>query len=138
MKKTMRLKSCAYCGRIHPADYICPKKPKLRAKDNTTEAARIRSSYRWQRVREQIKERDKYICQCCARNYPGTMRQVEYDNLSVHHIISLETDTEKAFDEDNLILLCDRHHEAAEAGLISKDELISIAKENGKSGPIGA
>jgi len=67
---------------------------------------------------------------------------VEYDGLSVHHIIPIEKlaadDIEKAFDLNNLITLCDRHHEAAEAGLISKDELIEIAKENGKCGPIGA
>lgn len=69
------------------------------------------------------------------------MRQVEYDGLSVHHIIPLEIllddDYEKAFDLNNLITLCERHHEAAEAGKISREELIKIAKENGKSGPIG-
>lgn len=137
-QKKMRLKSCAYCGRIHPSDYDCPKKPKTRAKDNNTEQGKIRSSYRWQRVREQVKERDKYICQCCLRNYPGTLRRVEYDNISVHHIISLEKDIEKAFDLDNLITLCDRHHEAAEAGDIPIDELISIAKENGECGQSAA
>ena len=36
-----------------------------------------------------------------------------------------------------MITLCERHHEAAEAGKISREELIKIAKENGKSGPIG-
>ena len=142
MKKTMRLKSCAYCGRIHPADYICPKKPKMKAKDNNTLAGKLRSSYRWQKLRDEVKARDKYICQCCLRNYPGTIRQVEYDDLSVHHIIPIEElaadDIEKAFDLNYLITLCDRHHEAAEAGLISKEELIKIAKENGKCGPIGA
>lgn len=141
MKKTMRMKSCAYCGRIHPADYICPKKPKMRAKDNNTAAVKLRSSYRWQKVRDEVKQRDKYICQCCLRNYPGTLRQVEYDGLSVHHIIPLEIllddDYEKAFDLNNLITLCERHHEAAEAGKISREELIKIAKENGKSGPRG-
>ena len=132
----MRMKSCAYCGRIHPADYICPKKPKMKPKDNSSEQSRVRNSYRWQRLREQVKERDKYMCQCCLRNYPGTLRQIEYENLSVHHIISLDTDIEKAFELDNLITLCDRHHELAEAGKISVKELISIAKENGKSGAI--
>ena len=88
--RAMRMKSCAYCGRIHPADYVCPKKPKMKAKDNNTLAGKLRSSYRWQKLRDEVKARDKYICQCCLRNYPGTIRQVEYDGLSVHHIISIE------------------------------------------------
>ena len=113
----------------------------MRAKDNNTAAGKLRSSYRWQKVRDEVKQRDKYICQCCLRNYPGTLRQIEYDRLSVHHIVSLEKilddDYEKAFDLNNLITLCEIHHEAAEAGKIPIEELIAIAKENGKSGPIG-
>lgn len=140
--RAMRMKSCAYCGRIHPADYVCPKKPKMKAKDNNTLAGKLRSSYRWQKLRDEVKARDKYICQCCLRNYPGTVRQVEYDRLSVHHIIPIEKlaaeDIEKAFDLNNLITLCDRHHEAAEAGEIPIDELISIAKENGECGQSAA
>ncbi len=134
----MRLKACAYCGRIHPADYECPKKPKIKAKDNNTFAGKIRSSSRWQRVREEVKQRDKCMCQLCLRNDPGTKRRVEYEDLSVHHIIPIEEigedDIDKAFDLDYLITLCGGHHEAAEAGRIPREKLILIAKNNGKSG----
>lgn len=125
----MRLRACAYCGRIHPADYICEKKPKRKEKKTDTEAVRIRNTSRWQYTRQHIKERDNNLCQLCLRNYQGTRRQIEYQDLSVHHIIALEDDKSKAFDCENLITLCDIHHEMAEQGLISKAELKDIAKE---------
>ena len=125
----MRLRACAYCGRIHPADYICEKKPKRKEKKTDTEAVRIRNTSRWQYTRQHIRERDNNLCQLCLRNYQGTRRQIEYQDLSVHHIIALEEDKSKAFDCENLITLCDIHHEMAEQGLISKAELKDIAKE---------
>ena len=128
--RAMRMKSCAYCGRIHPADYVCPKKPKMKAKDNNTLAGKLRSSYRWQKLRDEVKARDKYICQCCLRNYPGTIRPYETDGLEVHHITKIEEDESKAFDEDNLISLCRVHHEMAEQGRVAAKDLVAIAKEN--------
>jgi 5-methylcytosine-specific restriction endonuclease McrA len=125
----MRLRACAYCGRIHPADFICEKKPKRKEKKTDTEAVRIRNTSRWQYTRQHIRERDNNLCQLCLRNYQGTRRQIEYQDLSVHHIIALEEDKSKAFDCENLITLCDIHHEMAEQGLISKAELKDIAKE---------
>ena len=56
----------------------------------------------------------------------------EYEDLSVHHIEPLEDDKERAFDEDNLITLCDVHHEAAEAGKVSRSFLHEIAIKNNK------
>lgn len=129
----MHLKACAYCGRIHPADYICEKRPKRREKRIDTQAVRIRNTSRWQNTRQHIRERDNNLCQLCLRNYPGTRRQVEYQDLSVHHITSLEEDKSKAFDCENLITLCDIHHEMAEQGQISKAELERIAKEQEKA-----
>ena len=76
-----------------------------------------------------IKERDAGVCQLCARNYPGTRRLAEYEELEVHHIVPIEEDITKAFDQDNLITLCRRHHEGVEGGLIaSREELLKIAK----------
>lgn len=133
----MRMKSCAYCGRMHPVGYVCPKKPTYKPKDKDSQANKIRSTYAWQQTRERIKQRDNYLCQCCIRNYPGTRRRIEYDNLSVHHIISLENDSDKAFIDENLITLCDIHHEMAEAGEITAEALIEIAKEQGASASLG-
>lgn len=125
----MHLRACAYCGRIHPADYDCGKKPKKKEKKSDTKAVMIRNSSRWQKTRRHVRERDNNLCQLCLRNYPGTRRQVEYQDLSVHHIIALEVDKTKAFDYENLLTLCDIHHEMAEQGLISRSELEAIAKE---------
>lgn len=124
----MRYKSCSYCGRTHPVGYECPMKPKHRAKDMNTAASKTRSSSRWQRTRDLVKQRDSYLCQLCIRDYPGTIRHLEHDHLSVHHIIPLEADESKAFDFDNLITLCNVHHEMAEGGGISVKELLEIAK----------
>lgn len=126
----MRLKACAYCGRVHAEDYDCGHKPVRRAKNPEAPAVKLRSTSRWQRKREEIKQRDHYLCQLCLRDYPGTLRRYEYEHLSVHHIVSIEEDETKAFDNDNLITLCDRHHEAAEAGIIPRPDLLRIAAEN--------
>ena len=125
----MRYKSCAYCGRMHPVGYECDKKPKRRDKRVDTDAVHIRNSSRWQRTREYIKQRDKNLCQLCLRGYPGTRRRVEYEHLSVHHIVSLEDDKTKAFDHNNLITLCDIHHEAAESNNIPQADLMKIVEE---------
>lgn len=130
---SMRLKACAYCGRIHPIDYVCEKRPKRKEKKTDTEAVQIRNTSRWQHTRQHIRERDNNLCQLCLRNYPGTRRRVEYNDLSVHHITSLEVDKTKAFDCKNLITLCDIHHEMAEQGLIAKSELEQIATEQEKA-----
>ena len=44
----------------------------------------------------------------------------------MHHIISLEEDYNKRLDSDNLITLCRYHHELAEKGEISREELQEI------------
>ena len=72
------------------------------------------------------------MCQLCLRNYTGTLRPYETDDLSVHHITKIEEDASKAFDEDNLITLCRVHHEMAEEGKVSQTELIDIAIENSR------
>ena len=71
--------------------------------------------------RKQIKKRDKYLCQLCLKDNIYT-----YDNLQVHHIIPLAEDYNKKLDSDNLITLCRMHHEQAEKGIISKEELYEL------------
>ena len=51
------LKSCKYCGRIHPRGYICPKKPK-QAKHRNSKTSGFRKTHTWQKKREQIVRRD--------------------------------------------------------------------------------
>jgi 5-methylcytosine-specific restriction endonuclease McrA len=58
----------------------------------------------WQRKREAILRRDKYICQNCKRYGRNT------EATTVHHIIHLEDAPELALDNDNLVSLCAACH----------------------------
>lgn len=121
------LKSCKYCMRIHDSKYDCGKKPKKLKK--TSKKDRFRWTVAWQKKREEIKERDNYLCQVCIRNRYNTSEQFNYNDLEVHHAISLENDFEKRLDNDNLITLCERHHEMAEKGEIPLKEIQEIIVE---------
>ena len=123
--------ACKYCG-IVSKPHDCPRKPKKFKKG--TEADRFRWSNVWSEKREEIRSRDNNLCQVCIRNLHGTTYIYNYNDLSVHHIVSLKEDFEKRLDNDNLITVCQRHHEAAESGLISKVVLLKIAKENESKG----
>ena len=58
----------------------------------------------WQRKREAILRRDKYICQNCKRYGRKT------EATTVHHIKHLEDAPELALDNDNLVSLCAACH----------------------------
>lgn len=123
---TVRKRSCPYCGRFHAIDFDCGKKPIRPRYATDSPASRIRSTSKWQKVREAVKKRDHYLCQLCLRGYDGTLRKFEYENTEVHHIVPIEEDESKAFDMNNLITLCRGHHEGAECGKISREELFLI------------
>ena len=122
------LRSCRWCNRIHDSRFDCGRKPKYkRTRYNDTDA--FRSSAAWQHKREQIRERDKNLCQICIRNLYGTIQQYTYDGLSVHHAEKVEDAWDKRLDDENLLLLCDIHHEMAEDGRIPVDEIKRIIAE---------
>ena len=52
----------------------------------------------------------------------------------MHHIVPIESDSDKAYDSDNLISLCREHHEQAEKGLIDKSTLEALAKQQEENG----
>lgn len=114
-----RLKSCRYCGRIHPADYDCGMRP---AYKRGSKQDKYRCTYTWQRKREQIYDRDKYVCRWCL-----AQGSITYDRLSVHHIEPLVQRPELKDDDINLITLCSACHAAAEAGKLDKVILHSLA-----------
>lgn len=58
----------------------------------------------WQRKREAILRRDKYICQNCKRYGRNT------EATTVHHIKHLEDAPELALANDNLVSLCAACH----------------------------
>ncbi len=119
------LKSCSYCGRIHRKGEVCPRKPKRFGKD--TRESRFRNSASWQKKREQIRERDHYLCRMCLRE-----ERLTYDRLQVHHIVPLAEDWEGRLEDNNLIVLCPYHHELAEAGRIPREELREMATPRGE------
>ena len=88
---------------------------------------RFRSSRRWREKREQIRHRDKNLCQICIRS------QYNYENLSVHHAIPIETDYDKRLDDDNLLTVCGMHHEMCESGEIPYEEVKRIIDEQEES-----
>jgi 5-methylcytosine-specific restriction endonuclease McrA len=90
---------------------------------------RFRWTQAWQRKREEIKERDNYLCQVCIRKLYDTINQFNYNDLEVHHAIPLEEKFDKRLDNDNLLTICEKHHEMAEHGDISRDIVINIIKE---------
>lgn len=114
-------KSCKYCGRVHPIGYECPRKP-VRKKRGNREAERIRNSYAWRQKREEIRERDHYLCRHCLERGRFTR-----DGLEVHHIIPLEERPELALEDNYLITLCGRDHERAERGEIDRGALLRLA-----------
>ena len=119
------LKSCQYCGKIHDRKFICPKKP-IRKK-YATDQSKFRSTYAWTKKAQGVKKRDGYLCQVCLRGLYEPMRKYETDHLEVHHIERVVENFEKRLDGYNLITLCERHHQMADAGLIPVAELKEIA-----------
>lgn len=117
-----RLKSCPYCGRIHTVDVNCTHKPK-REKESTTHT-KLRTCRRWDKIRRAVRERDNNLCRACLAEHIITI-----DDLEVHHIIPLIGAPEKAYDFDNLITLCTRHHKLADTGKLCRDTLLKMAKE---------
>lgn len=69
------------------------------------------------------------MCQICIRKLHNTLRQFNYDTLSVHHIVPVNEDYELRLEDCNLLTVCRMHHEMCENGLISREEQLRIARE---------
>lgn len=121
------LKSCSYCGRIHDSKYICSSKP-IKSKQ-ITEADRFRWTSLWQRKREEIKQRDLYLCQICIRELYNTINKYNTEELEVHHNVPINEDYNKRLDNDNLLTVCHTHHEMCESGEIPREEVQRIIDE---------
>jgi 5-methylcytosine-specific restriction endonuclease McrA len=96
-------KYCLDCRGHHDVAYRCPKVE--RRKYLANRQRRVRSTSAWQKARARARERDGQRCARC----PSTQ------NLSVHHIVSLE-DGGKEFALENLITLCRSCHSAQHTG----------------------
>ena len=120
-------KTCKHCGVVDES-HICPHR-KSRQKNSDRQSDKFRNTKVWQRKREEIKTRDRYLCQICIRNKYNTLSFLNYKTLQVHHITSIQEDYNRRLDNDNLISLCDYHHKMAEEGQIPKEELYEIVNE---------
>lgn len=137
----MVLVSCKYCGKMHPAGYICERKPvhktkykpeynkyKKRLLDNGGgDAIRFRSKAVWQRKAAEIQSRDHYCCRVCADSQQMDVNSYITTGLSVHHIIPIKDAWDKRLDNDNLITLCSKHHYMADHGYYAVDYLRRLA-----------
>ena len=102
----------------------------------TDKSGAIESSYGAHQLNSVIKEvignSDIYVYiekTYAGNDYTGKTPvtfEYTYKELEVHHIIPLEEDYNKRLDSDNLITLCRYHHELAEKGEISREELQKI------------
>ena len=119
-------KSCKYCG-IVPYNHVCPHKPKI--KKNATETDKFRWTKAWQKKREEIKQRDLYLCQICIRELYNTGNKYNMNNLSVHHNIPIGEDYDKRLDNNNLLTVCSIHHEMCESGEIPREIVQKIIDE---------
>lgn len=135
------LRSCPYCGRIHDGKYICPQKQQkiedrqsYRSKSNQ-KIYNFHRSQDWKNKSIEIRQRDSYCCQVCIRGLHEPIRKYETDDISVHHIVPIAEDWDRKMDNDILVSLCRRHHEMADTGEISREELMRIAEEQEKAAP---
>ena len=122
-------RSCSKCGRIHSTAYKCRLyTPPIR---RTTDQV-LRSTSKWQKKSEEIREKSQHLCQVCREE-----GRYNYNQLEVHHIEKLRSAPEKLLDNYNLVCLCKYHHELADAGKIKASYLEELARsrEEGKYPP---
>ncbi len=114
----MHLISCARCGKVHEWGKCTIKQEAKRYTiKNRTDEQKFRSTARWQRKAAEIRSRDAELCKLCL--YEG---RITSRRLSVHHITPIKEDPERKLDDDNLITLCEEHHEEVEG----KPEYVSL------------
>lgn len=117
--------SCSYCGGVHTRGFQCGKRPKDKRKKEETYITRFRSTNVWKRKREEIKARDKFLCQWCKQK--GTY---VFTKLEVHHIWPISKAWNKRLDNSNLITLCTYCHKMADNEEISRKELLEIVQNS--------
>ena len=116
-------KSCSRCGRIHNINHRCYANSKNYCQQNP-ETRKFRNSTAWKNKAQEIKERDKYLCQVCLKN-----NIFNYKELSVHHIQPVAENEALRLENSNLITLCDQHHKECEKGKIPRQEQQKIVDE---------
>jgi 5-methylcytosine-specific restriction endonuclease McrA len=83
----------------------------------------MRSSGKWKRMSEEIREKANHLCEVCRDRGAYT-----YNNLEVHHIIKVRENGDGLLDPLNTICLCVVHHKEADRGDIDADYLRMLAR----------
>lgn len=111
-------KACSRCGKIHDSRFKCNAGKTFTG----GEERKLRSSYDWTKKSKEMRESAQYLCEVCRDEGRYT-----YEGLEVHHIEKLKDNKDRLLDDDNLIVLCVKHHKDADAGRLSKDYLKKLA-----------
>lgn len=80
---------------------------------NKEEQKKFYLSRTWANKREEIRERDGYICKLCHYK-DGGITTIEGRNNITHHIVPLKEDKSKALNSDNLLTMCHSCHDEVE------------------------
>lgn len=115
-------KACSRCGRIHDVNHKCNVGKTYQG----GEERKLRATYAWTKKSLETRESAQHLCQVCRDKGIFT-----YKNLEVHHIETVKDKPEKLLDNDNLVVLCTKHHKLADAGKIDKEYLKRLARERG-------
>lgn len=70
------------------------------------------------------------MCLCCQAGLEKTSKRFNTEELDVHHIIPIEEDFDLRLSDDNLLTTCKVHHEMCEAGIISREQQMSLIQKN--------
>ena len=123
------LTSCRWCGRVHDSRYDCGRKPKQKRAIKYAEAGRYTDA--WKKKAKERKEAAAWLCQVCLAGGDYTT-----GDLEAHHIVPL-LEGGPLLDDDNIIVVCARHHREAEKGMISRDFLREILRKRNEETPPG-
>lgn len=114
----MSLVSCHICYKVHPRGIECPSRKCY--KNKNTEMNKFYSSYKWQKIREQVKKDNLYQCKICMILGEVVPRYAD----DVHHIVPILKDWELRYEYSNLLPVCEHHH----YNVIHKENLNSKLK----------
>ena len=99
-----------------------------------TDESKLRSKHKWTLKSIEVREKAHYLCEVCRDE--GVLT---YKDTQVHHIEALKDNPSLLLENDNLVCLCEYHHELAERGEIDKDYLRQLAqRREGENTPQGS
>jgi len=84
-----------------------PKMPPIAKRKKAAAAQDYHATYAWRKISKAYR-RDNPICERCT--YLGQLEQRSCQGLSVHHIVSIESDPTLKDDDNNLLTLCHACH----------------------------